>query len=135
MPKDKGKDERRMLRKFGITLGIIFGIIGVFLQWYENNYAVYFFGLSLFLISMGILAPGLLKPVEKGWMAFALILNWIMTKILLGIFFFSIFTIVGFLWRLFRGDPLGLRFVKGSKSYWIRRDEADLDKSRYENQF
>ena len=135
MPKDKGNNERRMLRKFGITLGIIFGIIGVILQWYENNYAVYFFGLSLFLISMGILAPGLLKPVEKGWMAFALILNWIMTKVLLGILFFSIFTIVGFLWRLFRRDPLGLKFDKNSKSYWIRGQEAELDKSRYESQF
>ena len=135
MPKDNGKDERRMLRKFGISLGLIFGIMGVILQWYENNYAVYPFCISLVLVGMGILVPGLLKPVEKGWMAFALLLNWIMTKILLGVFFFSIFTVVGFLWRLFRRDPLGLNFDKSAKSYWIPKQEADIDKSHYENQF
>jgi len=50
-------------------------------------------------------------------MAVALPIGWIMTRLVLGLLFFGLFTPVGWLFRRLRRDPLRLRKPQ-TTSYW-----------------
>jgi len=75
-----------------------------------------------------------LGPVERGWMAVAMVLAWINTRIILTVLFALVFTPVGLVMRLLR-DPLNLKFRDGRSSYWIRRDAKSFERLQYERQF
>ena len=128
-------EEKKRLRKFGISLGIIFGIIGGIFSWRESGAAVYIYGIAALLFVPGLIVPMILKPVEKGWMAFAGALNWIMTRIILGTLFYTIITLIGLIWRIINRDPFGLRFDRNAASYWAPRKQNPLDKERFERQY
>ena len=73
------QSSKKDLRNFGLTVGsamIIFGGILIWLQ--KTNYLLFLIvGFGLFLC--GVFVPGILKPVQRVWMKFALILGWLMT--------------------------------------------------------
>ena len=67
-------------------------------------------------------------------MIFAVIIGWIMTRIILSVLFFSIITIIGLFTRLIGKDFLNLK-SKSNESYWnIRNKEHELNQD-YEKQF
>ena len=82
------KSEKSDLRKFGITFGIILLIVSGFLFWKEKESFQIFLaiGIALFLPAFAI--PHILKPVYRLWMIFAIILGWIMTRVILSLLFF-----------------------------------------------
>ena len=73
---------------------------------------VYFFSIGSILIILGGIAPLILKPIYKIWMIFAVIISWIMTRIILSVLFFSIITIIGLFTRLLGKDFLNLKSKK-----------------------
>ena len=128
------KSSRKDLKNFGFTIGFILLIIGVFLFVREKGLFVYLFSIGSILIILGGIVPVLLKPFYKVWMTFAVIIGWIMTRIILSILFFSIITIIGLFTRLLGKDFLNLN-SKNNKSYWnIRNKEYELNQD-YEKQF
>ena len=93
-----------------------------------------FFSIGSILIILGGIAPLILKPVYKIWMIFAVIIGWIMTRIILSVLFFSIITIIGLFTRLLGKDFLNLK-SKSNESYWnVRNKEHELNQD-YEKQF
>ena len=67
-------------------------------------------------------------------MTFAVIIGWIMTRIILSVLFFSIITIIGLFTRLLGKDFLNLQ-LKSNESYWnIRNKDHELNQD-YEKQF
>ena len=78
----------------------------------EKDLFVYFFLIGSILIILGGIAPILLKPFYKIWMIFAVIIGWIMTRIILSVLFFSIITIIGIFTRLIGKDFLNLEIKK-----------------------
>ena len=128
------KSSRKDLKNFGFTIGFILLIIGVFLFVREKGLFVYLFSIGSILIILGGIVPVLLRPFYKVWMTFAVIIGWIMTRIILSILFFSIITIIGLFTRLLGKDFLNLN-SKNNKSYWnIRNKEYELNQD-YEKQF
>ena len=128
------KSSRKDLKNFGFTIGFILLIIGVFFFVREKDLFVYFFSIGSILIILGGIAPLILKPFYKIWMIFAVIIGWIMTRIILSVLFFSIITIIGLFTRLIGKDFLNLK-SKSNESYWnIRNKEHELNQD-YEKQF
>ena len=67
-------------------------------------------------------------------MIFAVIIGWIMTRVILSVLFFSIITFIGLFTRLLGKDFLNLK-SKNNESYWnIRNKEYELNQD-YEKQF
>jgi hypothetical protein len=60
------KSDTGDLRKFGITVGIVLALLGGLLLWREKDYSIYFLIISFVLISLGIISPIILKPVQIG---------------------------------------------------------------------
>ena len=125
---------RKDLKNFGYTIGFILLIISVFLFVRERDSSIYFFSLGLIFIGSGIIIPTVLKPAYKIWMSFAVIIGWIMTRIILSVLFYLIISTIGIFARLFGKDFLNLK-SKNNESYWnIRNKEYELNQD-YEKQF
>ena len=129
------KSEKRDLRKFGITIGIILLIITGFLFWKEKESFEILLTFGVAFGILGITIPFILKPIFWVWMVFATILGWIMTRVILSFLFYIIFTPIGLILRFFGKQFLELRWDKSKESYWNYRTNEHLKKGTYENQF
>ncbi|MCL5038022.1 MAG: SxtJ family membrane protein [Chloroflexi bacterium] len=129
------KNERSENRKFGLVLGAAFILLGALLYWREKSFWPYIAAFGALLIISGLLIPGLLGPVRSGWMAFAHFIGTIMTSVIMFIMFYLVVTPIAIVYRLFNHDPLKLKFDPGTKSYWIKREHAGIEPSRYKHQF
>ena len=128
------ESSRKDLKNFGFIIGFILMVIGVFLFIGEKYLFIYFFSIGSILIILGGIAPIILKPFHKVWMVFAVIVGWIMTRVILSILFFSIITFIGIFTRLIRKDFLNLK-QENQISFWNSRDrEYELNQD-YEKQF
>ena len=70
------KSSSKELKNFGVTIGFILLMIGVFLFVIEKDLFIYFFSIGLILIIIGGIAPVILRPIYKIWMIFAVIIGW-----------------------------------------------------------
>jgi len=129
------KSEKSNLRKFGITIGVILLIIAGFLFWKEKESVQILLTFGVTLCILGIAIPFILKPIYWVWMIFAIILGWFMTRVILSLLFYVVFTSIGLTLRLFGKQFLELRGKKSKKSYWNFRTNEHLQKVTYEKQF
>ena len=135
MGKNTNIKTKNQLRKFGITVGAVFGLLGALLCWRARDYYYYFLILCGAFIIPGVIAPMTLKPVEKVWMSAAKCMGWVMTRVVLSILFYFVLTPTGLIAKLFRKDFLDLKFDRNAESYWISKEHAIAGKERHENQF
>ena len=129
------KSEKSDLRNFGIIVGIILLVISGFLFWKEKESFQIFLAIGITLFLTAIAIPFVLKPVYWIWMIFAIILGWFMTRLILSLLFYVIFTAIGLTLRLFGKQFLELRWDKSKESYWNLRTNEHLRKENYEKQF
>lgn len=126
----------RELRKFAFVMGIPLALIGCFLLWRQRDYYWYFFAASSVFVCAGLLAPPVLKPLQKVWMAFSIVMGWFMTRVILCILFFLVLTPTALLLRLLGKDLLNMKFgCNSSESYWLHRSSEDGKKADYTKQF
>ena len=123
------------LRRFGLTVGGVFLLLGCVSWWRAHEVAPrVLWVLGAPLVLLGLVAPSLLRPVERAWMAMAEVLGRINTRIILTTLYFLVVTPVGWLRRQ-REDPLNRRMRDGSPSNWILREPKPVDPARYRQQF
>lgn len=123
------------LRKFGLTVGTAFAVFGAISWWRGHELPPrILWTLAGLLIVPGLIAPAILGPVQRGWMAFATVLGHINTRIILTVLYYLVMTPVGLVMRLFR-DPLDRSLKDTRDSQWIRREREPVDVARYERQF
>lgn len=130
---------RHALRKFGVVVGGVFLGIAAFLAW-RNGWVLTTVGTVLAavgtpLVLLGLVAPGLLRRVHRVWMTFALVLGFVMTKVILTAVYFLVFTPIALVLRL-----LGKRLIDPGPdaemaTYWKRRPPSDPPRERLERSF
>lgn len=126
---------RQNLKKFGITMGVVFFAIAVFVTVRHRHNALpyMFFSASFFLFSFS--TPLILKPLYVFWMRLSFILSWINTRLILIIIFYLIFSPLGFIIKLCGKDLLERKIDRSKSSYWIKKEKLVLGKLHYEKQF
>ena len=129
------KSKKSDLRKFGITIGIILLVIAGFLFYKEKGSFQILLTFGITSCILGIAIPFILKPIYWVWMIFATILGWIMTRVILSLLYYIIFTPIGLTLRFFGKQFLELRWDKSKESYWNFRTNEHLKKENYEKQF
>lgn len=129
------KSGRSELRKFALTMGIVLALLGGLIWWRGKDYYYYFLGVAAAFILIGATVPFLLKPIHKFWMTLAVLMSWVMTRVILCLLYYLGLTPIGFLAKLFGKDFLGLKFNKNTtQSYWIPKEKVK-DRNNYEKQF
>ena len=94
------KTSNKDIRSFGITIGIILFIISATLLYYDKSSYQIIAYIGGGFIALGIIIPILLKPIYILWMTFAVMLGWVMTRVILSLVFYLIMTPIGLLTRL-----------------------------------
>lgn len=70
--------------------------------------------------------PAVLAPLNQLWFRFGLALHRVVNPLVMGFLFVVVVTPVGLLMRLSGKRPLGLQFERNMTSYWLIRDESEL---------
>lgn len=123
------------LRKFGVTIGMALAFFGLLFFWRGKEWHIYLFIGSAIFIFLGIALPIALRPIYKIWTAFAVIMGFVMTRLLLCALFYIIVTPICLFSRLLGRDFLDIRLDRTAKSYWMPRKETEFNRHNYERQF
>jgi len=126
---------RRQLRSFGITLGIAILVIAGVLYWRNAPGVVLVSSIGVLFLTAGLAAPAILRRLYKPWMALAVLMGFVMTRILLTLIFVLLFIPTGLLMRLFGRDPLRRKLDPDAKTYWIRKQYDPKSRERLERYY
>ena len=121
------------LRKFGLVVGAGLGVISWLLLW--RTAGIVLVVVAAGLVLFGLLAPRLLAPAQRGWMAFAHVLGWINTRLILGAVFYVGLAIVRFFLFVFRKDPMLRRPDAKVASYWNDVSQREFTPETMEHPF
>ena len=129
------KSSKRDLRKFGLTVGAVLVLLGGILLWREKATYIYFLTIGGILVGFGVSLPRLLKPVYLVWMTFAVVMGWFMSRLILGVVYLFVFSLIGLFSKLGGKQFLELKWDHNQSSYWHFRDQKAFDKQACEKQF
>jgi hypothetical protein len=108
----------RDLRKFGLVMTGALGVLGGLAAWRGKGAGIVLLTAAAPFLALALLAPRLLGPVERAWMAVARVLSVVMTHVILTLFYYLVITPFGVVMRLAGRDPLGLRAARARESFW-----------------
>ena len=132
---------KKELRSFAWVVGGAFVVLWAALKWLlpylvgkGGDYPV-LTAIGAVLALVGAVAPRVLKPLYYAWMSLALTLGFVMTRVILTIFFFLVLTPVGLVMKLIGRDALERKLDPEAATYWIDKEYPIPDRSRYEKFF
>ena len=128
-------ETKKDLRKFGVTVGGVLLAVGVVLFYFEKPSAIYFTVIGGLLILFGVLFPKILKPLNRIWMSLAIILGFIMSRVILTILFYLILTPIAILAKLVGKRFMILKYDSSVKTYWEKRTNINKKQIDYDRQF
>jgi len=130
------KSTKKDLRKFGLTIGIGLVVLsGILFLVHHRTNPLLLWQIPAVSIFLALVFPIVLWPFQKIWMGIAIILGFIMTRLILGILFYIILTPIGQIAKLFKTDFLSMKRDPEAKTYWNYREEKLKDNSTYDNQY
>ena len=127
---------KSQLRSFAWVMAT-FSVLLAAASWYfEVFLGTQIFAISALILTVsGVFVPILLQPAYVVWMLLARMLAFINTHLVLAFIFYTLFTVIGLLMRLFRKDPLDRELENDLVSYWQRPEHKELPRDHYERQF
>ncbi|MGI9309114.1 MAG: SxtJ family membrane protein [Gammaproteobacteria bacterium] len=124
--------DRKGFRDFGlVTGGIVAVLFGLFFPWvfdaeFPSGFPRWPWILFAVLGTWGLVAPMSLAPVYKIWMRFGLLMSKVMTPLVLGIVFYSMFAPMGFVMRICGKDSMKRKFSDSATSYRVASRKAPV---------
>jgi len=130
-------------RSFGYVFAAVFALIGVWpalrfgwpprfdlamVRWWALVIAALF-------LSVALIRPALLHPINRLWHLFGLLLSKIVTPVVMGILFVATVMPTAMILRLRGRDLLRLKFDRQAKSYWILREPPGPPGDTMKNQY
>lgn len=129
------KSGTKELRQFGWISAVFLLVLGCLSLWKGKHISFYLLGASFLFFVGGLLVPAFLKPLHKAWMTLAVIMGWIMSRIILIFLFIVVLTPTALITRLFGKEYLVRKIDKNEKSYWNIRSRLSKEAREYEKQF
>ena len=116
-------------------MGTVLILIAIILFWKQKDSYIYFSIIGALLVLTGIIKPIILKPLNKAWMTLAILMGWVMTRVILMILFYIVVTPTAFFAKVFRKKFLDLKIDKSRNTYWEIREKKHIVPEDYEKQF
>ena len=129
----KIKSTKKELREFGIVMGCFFGILGGLLFLRHRPFVWAACASAAFFLP-GFLFPSALKPLQKVWMTIAVLIGFVMSRVILTVLFFLVLSPLAIVSRLFGKKHLDLSFRKPDSTYW-NPVKSQTEKECYERQY
>lgn len=117
-------------RKFGLTVGIAFAVLGGVGFWRgRETVALVLWAVGGLLILAGLLIPRKLGPVQRAWMGMAHAISKVTTPIVMGVVYYVVIAPIGVVMRAFGYNALTTHH--GGSTVWVSRgDERRGDLER-----
>ncbi len=130
---------KKHVRSFGYLVGgalMALALVGLWRRGGAANVTVYaLLGSGGALAALALAAPAALRPLYRVWMGLALVLGFVMTRVILTLVFFLVITPVGWIMRALGKDPLHRRSDRSAASYWIEKTPPDPSPKRLEKYY
>jgi hypothetical protein len=116
-------------RKFGlVSSAIVVVLFGLAIPWlFSLNFPRWPWIFAGVLGGWALLLPATLQPVYIGWMKFGNMMNWINTRLILGIVFYGLILPVGLILRVFGKDPMKRTLDDSISSYRVESDKQSKE--------
>ena len=109
-------------RSFGWVFTAIFALVGLWPLVQGGSVRLWWLAASAAVLVLTCVRPTVLRPANRAWTRFGLLLSRVTNPIVTGALFFLVVTPLGVLLRSLGKDPLRLRPAPNAASYWIPRD-------------
>jgi hypothetical protein len=129
------RSTKKELRQFAVVMAVACAAAAALLLLRRKDYWYIFLLISVLFITIRFTFPMLLLPVQKAWMALAVVMGWVVSRIILSVLYFAAFTATGLIGRMFGKKFIELEIDKTRGSYWIGREGAARPPESYEKQF
>jgi hypothetical protein len=120
--------DRKILREFGLLIGIVFPVVFGWLLPSLKSHALplWPFVIGIPALVLGLVAPRALAWPYRGWMALGHALGWVNGHLILGAVFVLVLQPIALLMRLSGHDPLQRR-AHGGASYRQKRQRRSIN--------
>jgi uncharacterized membrane protein len=116
----------RALRSFGLAVGGLLLLVAAWLAW-RGRAAPQWLAPGALLVLLGLVAPAALRGVHRAWMALALALGWVTSRLVLLLIFSLLLTPLALVARLLGKRFLELRPDRDAATYWVARPQDRRD--------
>ena len=109
-------------RSFGLVMAGFFALIGVAPAVSGNPLRQWALAIAGLFALLALIAPRLLAPANRAWMAFGRLLHHIVSPTVMGLLFVIVVVPTSVFLHLSRKDPLRLKLDRSAASYWQLRE-------------
>jgi len=122
-------------KKFGLFFTFIFFILALYSYQHSSQYlALASLGASILFLMAALFFDSFLSPLNELWMKLGLLLGMIVSPLVMGIIFFTLFVPIGLIMRLFDRDELRLK-MRPRDSHWKPREHDESCSDSFNHQF
>ena len=126
----------RELRNFGLLVGAVLVALGLLFLLRGKARYPYFLAPGVLLLVLGAVFPRGLRYAYVAWMCLAIVLGFVVSTVILTLFFVLVITPIGLTARLLGKDFLRLKLDRRESTYWIsRKSRPPRGPSEYGQQF
>jgi len=120
--------KQKQLRSFGkiaLAASTVIALLLYLLKGIALKWVLIIFGFGLIIFIIGMISLKLTKMIYLGMILFTLPIGYVVSFILLALFYFFLLAPLGLIFRLIGRDPLNRRFDPNKKSYWLSRQSPE----------
>jgi hypothetical protein len=121
------------LRRFGLSVGgllVLYASISLYLHAEIRPLPAILGSVGFLLALAGLIARSILSRPYRYWMVLGLLLGWFVSRVILLLLFYIVFTPIAILARSFGANSLDIRFKDGKATYWVHRRKGQADYSK-----
>jgi hypothetical protein len=110
-------------RSFGLVFAGFFALVAVLPLLHGGAVRWWALGVAAAFAAVAYLAPRLLRPLNKVWFAFGMLLHHVVNPVVMAVLFYGAVMPMGLVARALGKDLLRLKREPEAASYWIPRDQ------------
>lgn len=123
---------KRDLKTFAIIWSLIFLAVAVWPLFDAAEVRMWALSVMALFLLTAFLAPALLRPFYIVWMKLGEAIGNVISRVIMLILFYGMFTPIALVLKLLGKDLLGKKLDKKSASYWVKRE---IQPGSLKNQF
>jgi hypothetical protein len=122
-------------RSFGLVMAVALALLGAVSWWNDGHLWPWLGIIAVFFLGFALFSPGALRPLNRLWFKFGMLLHAVVNPIIMGLIFYGAVLPTGLIMRAMGKDPLRLKRSPDSQSYWIVRQPPGPQPETMKDQF
>jgi len=116
-------------------MAVALSLLTLLNAWYDGRIWPWTAMLAAIFVTVALVRPGVLTPLNVAWMKFGLMLHRVVNPLVMGLLFFGTVLPTGLILRAMGKDLLRLKPEASSDSYWIVREPPGPSPESMKDQF